>query len=78
MAGVLDSTRFRYFLADKLGVSVGNTTALVLGGHGDSMVPLPRYATVCGVPIPQLLTKDEIESQGKQNSDNEVEGKKND
>ena len=57
MAGVLDSTRFRYFLADKLGVSVGDTTALVLGGHGDSMVPLPRYATVCGVPIPELLPK---------------------
>lgn len=60
MAGVLDSTRFRYFLADKLGVSVENTTALVLGGHGDSMVPLPRYATVWGIPIPELLTKDEI------------------
>lgn len=61
MAGVLDSTRFRYFLADKLGVSVGDTTALVLGGHGDSMVPLPRYATVCGIPIPQLLSKDDID-----------------
>ena len=61
MAGILDSTRFRYFLADKLGVSVGDTTALVLGGHGDSMVPLPRYATVCGVPIPQLLSKDTID-----------------
>ena len=61
MAGVLDSTRFRYFLAAKLGVSVGDTTALVLGGHGDSMVPLPRYATVCGIPIPQLLSKDVID-----------------
>jgi malate dehydrogenase len=61
MAGVLDSTRFRYFLADKLGVSVGDTTALVLGGHGDSMVPLPRYATVCGIPIPQLISKDDID-----------------
>ncbi|MFO7891851.1 MAG: malate dehydrogenase [bacterium] len=61
MAGVLDSTRFRYFLADKLGVSVGDTTALVLGGHGDSMVPLPRYATVSGIPIPELLEKDDID-----------------
>jgi malate dehydrogenase len=61
MAGVLDSTRFRYFLADKLGVSVGDTTALVLGGHGDSMVPLPRYATVCGIPITELLSKDDID-----------------
>jgi malate dehydrogenase len=61
MAGVLDSTRFRYFLAAKLGVNVGDTTALVLGGHGDSMVPLPRYATVCGVPIPELLSKDVID-----------------
>jgi malate dehydrogenase len=61
MAGVLDSTRFRYFLADKLHVSVGDTTALVLGGHGDSMVPLPRYATVCGIPIPELLEKDAID-----------------
>ncbi len=61
MAGVLDSTRFRYFLSDKLKVSVRNTTALVLGGHGDSMVPLPRYATVSGIPIPELLSKDEID-----------------
>lgn len=61
MAGVLDSTRFRYFLADHLGVSVGDTTALVLGGHGDSMVPLPRYATVSGIPIPELLPRDIID-----------------
>lgn len=61
MAGVLDSTRFRYFLADKLGVNVGDTTALVLGGHGDSMVPLPRYATVSGIPIPELLEKDNVD-----------------
>jgi len=61
MAGVLDSTRFRYFLADKLGVSVSDTNALVLGGHGDSMVPLPRYATVCGIPIQELLSKDVID-----------------
>ena len=61
MAGVLDSTRFRYFLAEKLGVNVNVTTALVLGGHGDSMVPLPRYTTVSGVPIPELLSKDVID-----------------
>ncbi len=61
MAGVLDSTRFRYFVADKLGVSVGDINALVLGGHGDSMVPLPRYATVCGIPIQELLPKDDID-----------------
>src|SRR4030042_1360881 len=61
MAGVLDATRFRYFLATELGVSVTDTTALVLGGHGDSMVPLPRYATVSGIPIPELLTKDTID-----------------
>jgi len=61
MAGVLDSTRFRYFLADKFGVNVNVTTALVLGGHGDSMVPLPRYTTISGVPIPELLSKDVID-----------------
>ncbi len=61
MAGVLDATRFRYFLAAELGVSVADTTALVLGGHGDSMVPLPRYATVGGIPIPELLPRDTIE-----------------
>ena len=61
MAGVLDSTRFRYFLASEMKVSIANTTALVLGGHGDSMVPLPRYTTVCGIPIPQL-TSDTIPS----------------
>jgi malate dehydrogenase len=61
MAGVLDSTRFRYFLAAEMGVSVSDTTALVLGGHGDSMVPLPRYATVCGIPIQELLPKDTID-----------------
>lgn len=61
MAGVLDSTRFRYFLAAEMGVNVADTTALVLGGHGDSMVPLPRYTTVCGIPIPELLSKDTID-----------------
>ena len=57
MAGVLDSARFRSFIAAELGVSVTNTHAFVLGGHGDTMVPLPRYSTVGGVPITELLTR---------------------
>ncbi|MFQ5706529.1 MAG: malate dehydrogenase [bacterium] len=61
MAGVLDSTRFRYFIADALKVSVEDTQAMVMGGHGDSMVPLPRYTTVSGVPITQLLDQDTID-----------------
>src|SRR5204862_4740471 len=55
MAGVLDSSRFRYFLADEFNVSVEDVTAFVLGGHGDSMVPLIRYSTVAGIPIPDLI-----------------------
>jgi malate dehydrogenase len=55
MAGVLDSSRFRTFIADELKVSVENVTAFVLGGHGDTMVPLPRYSTVAGIPITELL-----------------------
>jgi malate dehydrogenase len=55
MAGVLDSSRFRYFLADEFGVSVEDVTAFVLGGHGDSMVPLARYSTVAGIPLPDLV-----------------------
>jgi malate dehydrogenase len=55
MAGVLDSARFRYFLADEFNVSVEDVTAFVLGGHGDSMVPLPRYSTVAGIPLPDLV-----------------------
>jgi malate dehydrogenase len=55
MAGVLDSARFRYFLAEEFGVSVEDVTAFVLGGHGDSMVPLLRYSTVAGIPVPDLL-----------------------
>lgn len=61
MAGVLDSTRFRYFVAAELNVSVEDTQAMVLGGHGDSMVPLPRYTTVSGVPITQLLPQDKVD-----------------
>ena len=55
MAGVLDSARFRYFLAEDMGVSVEDVTAFVLGGHGDDMVPLIRYSTVAGVPLPDLI-----------------------
>jgi malate dehydrogenase len=55
MAGVLDSARFRAFIAEELKVSVENVTAFVLGGHGDTMVPLPRYSTVAGIPITELL-----------------------
>lgn len=60
MAGVLDSARFRAFIALELDVSVENTHAFVLGGHGDTMVPLPRYSTVAGIPITELLSKDKI------------------
>jgi malate dehydrogenase len=55
MAGVLDSARFRYFLADEFHVSVEDVTAFVLGGHGDTMVPLPRYSTIAGIPLPDLV-----------------------
>jgi malate dehydrogenase len=55
MAGVLDTARFRYFIATELGVSVEDVTAFVLGGHGDSMVPLTRYSTVAGIPLPDLV-----------------------
>ena len=55
MAGVLDSARFRFFIAEELGVSVQDVTAFVLGGHGDTMVPLPRYSAVGGVPLPDLV-----------------------
>jgi len=55
MAGVLDSARFRYFLADEFNVSVEDVTAFVLGGHGDSMVPLTRYSAVAGIPLPDLV-----------------------
>jgi malate dehydrogenase len=55
MAGVLDSARFRYFLADEMNVSVKDVTAFVLGGHGDTMVPSVRYSTVAGIPLPDLV-----------------------
>ena len=62
MAGVLDSARFRAFIAMELNVSIENTHAFVLGGHGDTMVPLPRYSTVAGIPITELMTKDRIDA----------------
>src|SRR5690349_9511553 len=62
MAGVLDSARFRTFIARELDVSVENVTAFVLGGHGDTMVPLPRYSTVAGIPITDLLPADKIDA----------------
>lgn len=61
MAGVLDTARFRAFLAMELGVSVRDVQAMLLGGHGDTMVPLPRFSTVTGTPIPDLLPEDRIE-----------------
>jgi len=61
MAGVLDSARFRSFIAEELDVSVRDIRAFVLGGHGDTMVPLPRYSTVGGVPITELMTAERIE-----------------
>jgi len=60
MAGVLDSARFRAFISMELDVSVENTHAFVLGGHGDTMVPLPRYSTVAGIPITELLSEEKI------------------
>ncbi|MGH7472626.1 MAG: malate dehydrogenase [Candidatus Methylomirabilales bacterium] len=62
MAGILDSARFRTFIAMELEVSVENVSAFVLGGHGDTMVPLPRYSTVAGIPITELLSKERIDA----------------
>jgi malate dehydrogenase len=61
MAGVLDSARFRTFIAEELNVSVENVTAFVLGGHGDTMVPLARYSTVAGIPITELIEPTKLE-----------------
>src|SRR3954467_10466897 len=62
MAGVLDSARMRCFLAEALDVSVENVTAFVLGGHGDTMVPLPRYSTCAGIPVTEFLPKDQLDA----------------
>jgi malate dehydrogenase len=62
MAGVLDSARYRTFIAKELGVSAKDVHGFVLGGHGDSMVPLPRYTTVAGIPLPALMAKERIDA----------------
>ena len=62
MAGVLDSARMRTFIAQEMNVSVEDVTAFVLGGHGDTMVPLPRYSTVAGIPITELLSKERVDA----------------
>jgi len=73
MAGILDSARMRWFLAEELDVSVESTHAFVLGGHGDTMVPLPRYSTVAGIPITQLLTKERIDAIVQRTRDGGIE-----
>lgn len=73
MAGVLDSARFRTFIAMELNVSVENITAFVLGGHGDTMVPLPRYSTVAGIPITELLPQERINALVKRTANGGAE-----
>ncbi len=63
MAGVLDSARFRHFIAEELSVSVEDVSAFVLGGHGDTMVPMPRFSTVAGIPLPELVKMDWISQE---------------
>ena len=72
-AGVLDSARFRYFISLELDVSVEDINALVLGGHGDTMVPLPRYTTVNGIPITQLIPAERIEEMAQRTRDGGAE-----
>ncbi len=73
MAGVLDSARFSYFVSEKLNCSMRDISAMVLGGHGDSMVPLPRYTTVSGIPITDLLPQETIDQLVKRTRDGGVE-----
>jgi malate dehydrogenase len=73
MAGVLDSARMRAFIAMELNVSVESVHAFVLGGHGDTMVPLPRYSTVAGIPLPDLLSKDRIDAIVKRTAEGGAE-----
>ena len=73
MAGVLDAARFRAFIAMELDVSVEDVNAFVLGGHGDTMVPLPRYSTVAGIPLPDLLPADKIEAMCKRTANGGAE-----
>src|ERR1700730_9297633 len=73
MAGILDSARMRWFIAEALDVSVESTHAFVLGGHGDTMVPLPRYSTVGGVPVTELLSKEKLAAIVQRTRDGGVE-----
>jgi len=73
MAGVLDSARYRAFVAMELGVCASDVHAMVLGGHGDSMVPLPRYTTVSGIPIPELLSREKIDALSQRTRDGGAE-----
>ena len=73
MAGVLDSSRMRAFIAEALDVSIENVHAMVLGGHGDTMVPLPRFSTVAGIPITELLPKEKIAAINQRTSDGGAE-----
>ncbi len=73
MAGVLDSSRFRTFIAEELDVSVENVTAFVLGGHGDTMVPLARYSTVAGIPITELMDQATLDRLVKRTRDGGIE-----
>jgi malate dehydrogenase len=73
MAGVLDCSRFRTFIAEELKVSVENVTAFVLGGHGDTMVPLPRYSTVAGIPITELMDQATIDRLVKRTASGGIE-----
>jgi malate dehydrogenase len=73
MAGILDSARFRTFIAQELKVSVENVQAFVLGGHGDTMVPLPRYSTVAGIPITELLSQERIDALVKRTANGGAE-----
>jgi len=73
MAGVLDSARFRAFISMELNVSIENTHAFVLGGHGDTMVPLPRYSTVAGIPITELMPKERIDALVKRTANGGAE-----
>jgi malate dehydrogenase len=73
MAGVLDSARFRAFIAMELNVSVENIHAFVLGGHGDTMVPLPRYSTVAGIPITELISEEKIDALVKRTANGGAE-----
>jgi malate dehydrogenase len=73
MAGVLDSSRMRTFIAMELNTSVENVHAFVLGGHGDTMVPLPRYSTVAGIPITELMSRERVEAICKRTADGGAE-----